>query len=159
MKNFTLTFLAVFIAIGLALFGYDQLIVKPRELKQAEAEKVDLSSAKSQAQEIANQFDQSVKETIGNASKTMNAQTGDMQQRALAADALARASMVKTMIAEYFQTNGQWPKNYRELGMASPEAYAGGAVKKIAVENKGVIAITLIDKFEPGSMIKLTPRS
>jgi hypothetical protein len=159
MKQFAITFAAVLIAAALALFGYDYFIVKPRAALQAQAAQIDLSKAKLEAQDIADNLDAAVNQTISNANDSMNAQTGEMQQRALAADALARGSMFKTALAEYFMSNGQWPKTHDESGLAKPESYAGGAVRSISVGEKGVVIISLNEKFEPGSKIKLIPEA
>ncbi len=157
MKQFIITFLAVFLAAALALLGYDHFIVKPREAAQAEAVQVNLSNAEQQAQGIANELDAAVTESVNNANETMIAQADEMQQRALAADALTRASMFKTALAEYFMSNGQWPKGQTEAGLAKPESYAGGAVSSISVAEKGVVVITLNSQIESGAKIKLIP--
>ncbi len=157
MKQFAITFLAFFVAAGLALLGYDHFIVKPREAKQAEAVLVNLGKAEQQAQEIANELDAAVTESVNTANETMIAQADEMQQRSLAQDALMRASMFKTAMAEYFMSNGQWPKGHAESGLAKPESYAGGAVSSISVAEKGVVVITLNEKIESGAKIKLIP--
>lgn len=159
MKQFAITFAAVLIAAALALFGYDYFIVKPRNAAQAEAIQVNLSEAQTQAQQIADNLDNAVTQTISNANDTMNAQTGEMQQRALAADALARGSMFKTALAEYFMSNGQWPKTHAESGLAKPESYAGGAVSSISVGDKGNVIILLNEKIESGAKIRLIPEA
>lgn len=159
MKQFAITFAAVLIAAALALFGYDYFIVKPRAAAQAEAIQVDLSQAQVQAQQIADNLDTSITQTISHANDTMNAQTGEMQQRALAADAIARGSMFKTALAEYFMSNGQWPKTHAESGLAKPESYAGGAVSSISVGDKGNVVILLNEKIESGAKIRLIPEA
>ena len=157
MKQFAITFLAVFIAAALALLGYDHFIVKPREASQAEAVMVDLSNAEQQAQGIANELDAAVTESVNTANETMIAQADEMQQRSLAKDALMRASMFKTALSEYFMSNGQWPKGQTEAGLAKPESYAGGAVSSISVSDKGVVVIMLNGQIESGAKIKLIP--
>ena len=159
MKQFAITFAAVLIAATLALLGYDYSIAKPRVASQAEAAQIDLSKARHEAQGIADNLDAAVNQTISNANDSMNAQASEMQKRALAADALARGSMFKTALAEYFMTNGQWPKTHDESGLAKPESYAGGAVKSISVGQKGVVVISLNEKIETGSKIKLIPEA
>ncbi|MEO8000966.1 MAG: pilin [Arenimonas sp.] len=159
MKQFVITFAAVLFAVAIALFGYDYFIVKPRAALQAQAVQVDLNNAQRQAQNIAHDLDAAVTQTISNANDTMNAQTGEMQQRALIADAIARGSMFKTALAEYFMTNGQWPKSHQQSGMAKPESYAGGAVSSISVGEKGIVIIALNEKVEAGAKIKLTPEA
>ena len=157
MKQFTITFFAVLAAAAVALLGYDHFIVKPRESAQAEATKVNLSLAEQQAQGIANELDAAVTESVNNANETMIAQADEMQQRSLAQDALTRASMFKTAVAEYFMSNGQWPKSQTDAGLAKPESYAGGAVSSISIAEKGVIVITLNGQLESGARIKLIP--
>jgi hypothetical protein len=159
MKQFAITFAAVLIAVALALLGYDYFIVKPRSALQAEAVQVDLSKAKLEAQDIAKDLDAAVTKTITQANDNMNSQAGEMQKRALMADAIARSSMFKTALAEYFMSNGQWPKSHDESGLAKPESYAGGAVSNISVGNKGTVIIVLNEKIEAGAKIKLTPQA
>lgn len=159
MKQFVITFAAVLLAVAVALLGYDYFIVKPRAALQAETVQVDLKNAQTQAQNIAHDLDAAVTQSVSNANDTMNAQAGELQQRALVADAIARGSMFKTALAEYFMSNGQWPKNHAESGMAKPESYAGGAVSNISIEGKGVVIITLNDKIETGAKIKLIPEA
>lgn len=159
MKQFAITFSAVLLAATLALLAYDHFFVKPRAALQAEAVQVDLSKAKLEAQNIADNLDAAVTKTISNANETMNTQTGEMQQRALAADAIARGSMFKTALAEYFMTNGQWPKTHAESGLARPESYAGGAVSSISVGEKGNVIILLTEKIESGAKIRLIPEA
>jgi len=159
MKQFAITFAAVLLAVAIALFGYDYFIVKPRATQQSETVQVDLENAQTQAQNIAHDLDTAVTQTISNANDTMAAQTGEMQQRALVADAIARGSIFKTALAEYFMTNGQWPKNHTESGLAKPESYAGGGVTSISVGEKGVVVIILNDKIENGAKIKLIPEA
>lgn len=157
MKQFAITFLAVFIAAGLALLGYDHFIVKPRETKQAEAVLVNLGNAEQQAKTIANELDAAVTESVNNANKTMITQADEMQQRSLAKDALVRASMFKVALAEYFMSNGRWPKTQAEAGLANAESYAGDAVSGISIADKGVVVITLNSQIESGAKIKLVP--
>lgn len=157
MKQFTITFLAVFIAAALALLGYDHFIVKPREASQAETVLVNLSNAKKQAQGVADELDAAVTESVNNANETMIAQADEMQQRSLAKDALTRASMFKTALSEYFMSHGQWPKSQTDAGLAKPDSYAGGAVSSISVAEKGVVVITLNAQIETGAIIKLIP--
>ena len=159
MKQFTITFAAVLLAVAIVLIGYDHFILKPRAAQQSETVQVDLNNAKSQAQNIARDLDTAVTQTINHANDTMNAQAGDMQQRALVADAIARGSMFKTALAEYFMSNGQWPKSHAESGLAKPETYAGGGVSSISVGEKGVVIIALNDKIEAGGKIKLIPEA
>jgi len=159
MKQFSITFAAVLMATAIALFGYDYFIVKPRAASQAELAQIDLSKAKLEAQAIADNLDAAVNQTINHANDSMNAQTGEMQQRALAADALSRGSMFKTALTEYFMSNGQWPKNHGDSGLAAPESYSGGAVKSISVADEGIVIITLNEKFETGAKIKLIPEA
>ena len=159
MKQFAITFAAVLIGVALALFGYDYFIAKPRAASQAEAAQIDLSKARLEAQGIADNLDAAVNQTISNANDSMNAQASEMQKRALAADALARGSMFKTALAEYFMTHGQWPKSHEESGLSKPESYAGGAVNNISVGEKGVVIISLNEKIEIGSKIKLIPEA
>jgi hypothetical protein len=157
MKQFAITFAAVFVAAALALLGYDHLIVKPREATQAEALLVNLSTAEQQAQGIADDLDAAITQSVNNANETMHMQANEMKQRSLAVDALVRASMFKTALTEYFMSNGQWPKTQTEAGLAKPDSYAGGAVGSITVADQGVVVITLNSQIDSGAKIKLVP--
>jgi len=159
MKQFAITFTAVLLAVTVALFGYDYFIVKPRAAAESQTAQMNLDHAQTQAQNIARDLDAAVTQTISNANDTMNAQSGEMQKRALAADAIARASMFKTALAEYFMTNGRWPRNHADSGLAVPESYAGGAVRSISVGDKGTVIVLLNEKIESGAKIKLIPEA
>lgn len=157
MNRFLITFLAVFMAVTLALLGYDYLIVQPREIDKTQKVEVQLNTAQIQAQDIAENLDATVQESVSNANERMNAQADELKQRTLATDALGRASMFKTALSEYFMSNGRWPKDGSEVGMSNPESYAGGAVNSISVHEKGVVVILLNDKIDSGAKIKLIP--
>jgi hypothetical protein len=159
MKQSAIAFAAILCAAAPALFSYGYFIMKPRAAAQTTVVQVDLTKAQiqDQAQGIANNLDAAVTKTMSKLSDTMGTPSSEMQQGALAADALARASSFKVMIAEYYLSHNQWPKYHADLGMAKPESYAGGAVDSISVEEKGIVVILLNDKIQSGAKIKLIP--
>ncbi len=71
MKQAALTFLFALLGTVIALFGYDRLVVVPREKANAEqiaaAAKLDLASARAQANEISEDLDKSVRKTLTDA--------------------------------------------------------------------------------------------
>jgi len=89
----------------------------------------------------------------------MNMQADEMRQRALAADAIARASLFKTALSEYFMSMGKWPESQSEAGLAAPESYAGGAVASISVVPQGMVVIRLNNQIENGAKILLVPEA
>jgi len=159
MKQFGIVFAAVFMATVLALLGYDEWIVKPREKAQVEAVQLDLGDAETKAKNIAKNLDTAVAQSVENAGNTMNMQADEMRQRALAADAIARASLFKTALSEYFMSMGKWPESQSEAGLAAPESYAGGAVASISVVPQGMVVIRLNNQIENGAKILLVPEA
>ena len=157
MNRFLITFLAVFMAVALALLGYDYLIVQPREAEKTKVVEVHLDKAEQEAKGIADSLDIAVQESVNNANESLNAQADEMQQRELANDALSRASMFKVALSEYYVSIGKWPKDQAAAGLAAPESYAGGAVSSISVAGNGIVTITLNDKIQAGGKIKLMP--
>jgi len=71
MKQAALTFLFALLGTVIALFGYDRLVVVPREKANAEqiaaAAKLDLASARAQANEISEDLEKSVRKTLTDA--------------------------------------------------------------------------------------------
>ena len=115
MKNFLPTFLAVLIAAGLALFVYDRFVLVPRLEAASQATEVNLANAREQARDIATELDASVERSVAGAKSAfdqqvaaedarraeMEKQAEQMRATAQAAEALARASVMKTALVEY----------------------------------------------------------
>ena len=172
MKNFLPTFLAVLIAAGLALFVYDRFVLVPRLEAASKATEVNLANAREQAQDIATELDASVERSVAGARSAfdeqvaaedarraeMEQQAEQMRRTAQAADALARASVVKAALAEYYMSMGQWPTRTSDIGLGQPADFAGGPVASINLEAQGVIAIELKPEVAVGARLRLVPR-
>lgn len=173
MKNFLPTFLAVLIAAGLALFVYDRFVLVPRLERASQATEVNLANAREQAKDIASELDASVGRSVAGAKSAFEEQAAaedarraglekqaeQLQGTAQAADALARASVMKVAIAEYYMSMGEWPKQTTDVGIGQPTDFAGGPVSAITIEPEGVIAITLKPDVAPGARLRLVPRA
>jgi hypothetical protein len=172
MKNFLPTFLAVLVAAGLALFVYDRFVLAPRLEKVSETAQVNLADAREQANQIATELDASVERSVADAKTAfdeqakaederraeLEKQAEQMKATAQAADALARASVVKVALVEYYMSMGQWPTRTTDIGMGQPEDFAGGPVAAISLEPEGVIAIRLKPEVAVGAQLRLVPR-
>jgi hypothetical protein len=172
MKNFLPTFLAVLVAAGLALFVYDRFVLAPRLEKVSEAAQVNLADAREQANQIATELDASVERSVADAKTAfdeqakaederraeLEKQAEQMKATAQAADALARASVVKVALVEYYMSMGQWPTRTTDIGMGQPEDFAGGPVAAISLEPEGVIAIRIKPEVAVGAQLRLVPR-
>lgn len=166
MKQFILTLVAVLVGGFFALLGYDQFVVKPREAAAAKADaqaqaksQVDLGRARTEAKEVAAKVEASVQRSVENTRQTMDAQAAQMDQRALVADAVQRATMFRVALTEYYQSNGRWPADADEAGLPSPSEMRGGAVRTVALGAQGVVTIALDDRFGAGSAIMLKPKT
>ena len=73
-------------------------------------------------------------------------------------EALARASVMKTALVEYYMSMGQWPAKISDVGMGQPGDFAGGPVASIHLEPEGVITIALKPDVAPGAQLRLVPR-
>lgn len=72
---------------------------------------------------------------------------------------LQTASMIKTMVAEFYLTEGRFPRSNTILGLQQPTAYANEQVKSITVGKGGRITIvyTALSGKDNGA-INLTPK-
>ena len=161
MKQFILTMVAVLIGGFVALLGYDQFVVKPREAAASAAEQatsqLDLGRARSEAKEVTAEVEAAVQRSVDNARQTMDAQAAEMNQRGLVSDAVQRATMFRVALTEYYQTNGRWPGDADEAGLPSPSEMRGGAVRTVTLGAQGTVTIALDDSFDAGSVIVLKP--
>lgn len=171
MKNFLLTFVAVLLAAGLALFAYDRFVLGPRLNSLEETERVALTEARQEAQQIAADLDAEVDRSVADAKAALDEQAAaearrreiqaaeaeKMGETAQAAEGLMRAGNFKVMVAEHYMSNGDWPRSLAELGQGRPGDHAGGPVAWIDIEPRGVIAIAFTDEVADGAMLRLTP--
>lgn len=172
MKTFLQTFLAVLVAAGLALFVYDRFVLAPRLDEAGKAAQVNLADARAQAQDIASELDASVERSVADAKSAFDEQAAaedarraelqkqgeQMKATAQAADALARASVVKVAITEYHMSMGAWPTKTTDIGIGQPTDFAGGPVASITIEPEGVIAIAMKPEVALAARIRLVPR-
>jgi hypothetical protein len=165
MKQFVIVLLASLTGMLIALLAYDRLIVAPREAArerqratQQQAQGVSLARADEQAQRIAHTLDASVDRSVDDARRSMEKLAAEQGRRGMAAQALASASMVKVQLAEYYMTEGRWPKNGAEAGIASAAEYGGGGVSGIDVGDEGRIVVRLNDRVAANARIRLTPQ-
>lgn len=96
MKNFLLTFTAVLLAAGLALFAYDRLVLKPRLEEVGRSAQVSLQEARNEAQEIAENLDAEVTRSVANAKTALDEQAAAETRRRdeqAAADTLQREAI------------------------------------------------------------------
>ena len=172
MKTFLPTFLAVLLAAGLALFLYDRVVLVPRLEVASQAAEVNIANAREQARDIAVELDASVGRSVANAKSAFDEQVaaedarraelekqGDQMRRtAQAADALARAQVVKVAVAEHHMVVGGWPTKTTDIGLGQPDDFAGGPVASIHLEPEGVISIRLKPSVAVGARLRLVPR-
>jgi hypothetical protein len=165
MKQFLATLIAVLIGGFLALLGYDHFIVQPREAAvarvdqpQAQAQ-VDLTGARTDAQQVAAEVEASVQRSVNGAREAMDTQAAEMERRALISEAVSRASMFRVSLVEFYFSNGRWPRNADEAGLPTPEEARGGAVRSVELGQGGSIVVMLDDRFAKGSKIVLRPRA
>lgn len=157
-RQFLITALAALLAVGAALWGYDHFVVQPRTAQADAGLRMYLSQARKQARQVADDLDTSVQRSVAGARQAMQAQADEQEQRRLAGAALAKASVFKTALAEYYMNTGAWPTNAASAGLPPPEASAGEAVRAIRLGVAGKIDIELGEPFAPGSSLNLTPR-
>ncbi|MFY2762958.1 pilin [Arenimonas sp. MALMAid1274] len=173
MKNILPTFLAVLLAAGLALFVYDRFVLAPRLEKAGEAARVSLDQAREEAQGIARELDASVERSVAGARAALDQQASDEEARrielerqakemrlsALAAEALARANMVKVGVVEHYMNTLEWPRDLAEIGMGQPADFRSGPVESIRLEPQGVILISMQSDVAPGGKLRLVPKA
>lgn len=171
MKNFLLTFVAVLLAAGLALFAYDRLVLAPRLHSLEGTERVALNEARQEAQQIAAELDAEVDRSVADAKTALDEQAAaearrreiqaaeaeKMGETAQAAEGLMRASSFKVMVAEHYMSMGEWPRSLADLAQGQPTDHAGGSVASIDIEPNGVIAIAFTDEAAEGAMLRLKP--
>jgi hypothetical protein len=170
-------FVTVTLAVVLALFAYDHFIVAPRLAEFGESERVSLAEARDEATRIAEELDASVDRSVNDAQVALDAQAAEVDARraadaqrvaeeiakyrgnAQAAEVLSRASMLKTALAEYWMSMGEWPKDMAAIGMGAPDDFAGGPVARIDLEPNGVIAVRTTDAVAKGGIVRLIPEA
>jgi len=158
MKQLALSLLGSLLGVALALLLYERFIVQPREAKRAETAAVDLSRAAAEAKNITNSVDASIKQSVDGARQAFEAQAADQNKRRMAAEAVARTQMYKVALTESFATNGKWPATAAEAGLPQNNK-AGGAVRNVAVGERGTITVAFDGNFAEGALLQLVPQA
>jgi hypothetical protein len=164
MKQFFITLAAVLIGGFLALLAYDRLVVAPREAAaaaKAGAERAaaqasvspDFTRAREDAREVADAVEASVQRSVATARDAMRTQADEMDRRAMIGSAISRATMFRVAVAEYYQTNGRWPRTSEDAGLPSSEEMRGPGVAGIALGENGAVVVALDDTLAAGSRI------
>ena len=81
----------------------------------------------------------------------------DYTKRSNVTEGLSLAGGVKTAVAEYYSSQGEWPTNNTLAGLAPAGNIQGNAVNSVGVGANGVITITYNTKVQAGNTIILTP--
>lgn len=157
MKQAVLSLLGTLLGVGIALLAYDRFVVQPREAKRAEAGTLDLAQATEDARKITEGVDASVKKSVDSAQQAFDAQAADQNKRRMAAEALAQTQLYKVALAESFMANGKWPARASEAGLQQNNANAGGAIRNIAVGDRGLVTVTFDGNFSDSARIDLVP--
>ena len=162
MKQALVTFLSALLGMAIALLGYDRLIVIPRAKINAEqiaaAAKLDLASARAQANQITEELDTSVRKSVADAQAALAQQTSESEQRRLIGMALALFSAPKVAIAEYYANSMAYPKTLAEAGFGS-ETASNEAVLALKLEANGVIAAQLRPVLGNNAVLRLIPKT
>jgi len=158
MPRITLVaFLGALLGVAGALLAYDTFVVQPRARAAETRLGLDLAEARNEARQITADMQASVDRSVAGVRQAMDDEARELETRALLADAVARASMFKTAIAEHRANNGDWPHDHGSAGLPSPDATAGGAVRAIRLGEAGLVDIELGAPFPAGSGIALIP--
>ncbi len=167
MKQFLITLVAVLIGGFLALLGYDHFIVKPREaaatakaateMPKRVPASVDLSQARAEAKQVADEVEASVQRSVDSAREAMQMQAKDADRRAMIVEAVSKATMFRASITEYYQSHGRWPRDADDAGLPPPEDMRSPGVTGIAIGERGTIVVTLDRSLAANSSIVLRP--
>lgn len=159
MKQLAISLFGTLLGIGVALFVYDHFIVQPREAKRAESATLDLSQAAEDAKKITQSVDASVKQSVDSAQQAFEAQATDQNKRRMAAEAIAQIQSYKVALTESFMSNGKWPAKAADAGLPQNDAKAGGAIRNIAVGERGTITVSFDGNFAEGALLRLVPQA
>ncbi len=159
MKQLAISLFGTLLGIGVALFVYDHFIVQPREAKRTEAATLDLSQAAEGAKKITRSVDASIKQSVDSAQQAFEAQATEQNKRRMVAEALSQTQSYKVALTESFMSNGKWPAKASEAGLPQNNAKAGGAIRDIAVGERGTITIVFDGNFAEGTLLQLVPQA
>jgi hypothetical protein len=177
IRTIPVLFVTVTLAVVCALFAYDRFVVAPRLAELGETDRVSLAEARDEAQRIAEDLDASVDRSVEEAQVALDAQAAAVDDRraadaqraqdelakfrgqAQAGEVLSRAAMLKTALAEYYMSMGEWPPDMAAIGLGAPDDFAGGPVAAIDLEPGGVIAVRVRDDVARGAIVRLIPHA
>jgi type II secretory pathway pseudopilin PulG len=157
MKQVVLSLLGTLLGVGMALLAYDRFVVQPRETKRAEAVTLDLAQTAEDARKISEGLDASVKQSVDSARQAFDAQAADQNKRRMASEAIAQTQLYKVALTESFMANGKWPARASEAGLQQNNTRAGGAIRNIAVGERGTVTVTFDNHFSEGARLELIP--
>ena len=82
----------------------------------------------------------------------------DYTKRTHVSEGLTLASGSKAAISEYYSSNGEWPANNANAGLAPATSIIGNSVRSVEVEvssGNGLITVTYNTKVEPGATVEV----
>lgn len=81
----------------------------------------------------------------------------DYTKRAHVSEGLSLAAGAKSAVTEYYSSEGAWPKNNGEAGLAVSSSIKGNAVDSVEVGQGGAITVTYNSKVGNEAKLTLTP--
>ena len=81
----------------------------------------------------------------------------DYTKRAHVAEGLSLAAGAKAAVTEYYSSEGTFPKDNPEAGLAGATDIKGNAVKSVGIGENGVITITYKSQVTDGAELTLKP--
>ncbi len=171
MKQFLTIIIASTIAVVIGLVAYDKFVVEKRLQRERdaaavslaalkaeaetlrEASRKDLRVAKSEAQMVAAEFDQSIQSSLNQARSQVAGQSAAQLRRMMVYSAIASTSMFKVAVTEFYLTEGKLPFSNHQIGFGAPIEYSTDAVRSIGVSPGGTITVTLNEKLAASSAV------
>jgi type IV pilus assembly protein PilA len=165
MKQFLIVIVAATIAVVIGLVIYDRVVVERRLQRERDVAAVSLAAlkveaetlreatrknirdAKSEAQSVAAEFDQSIQASLNSARTQVASTSQEYSRRALLYSAIASAAMFKVAVTEFYFSEGRLPFSNSQIGMSEPSSYANEALRAISVGSGGVVTLHLNEKL------------
>lgn len=116
------------------------------ELAAQEAERAARQSAQlGQLVDQAKAESEALKSAIEDSQKQAREQTARAIRGARLAEGLSASMGARTAMLEAYQTNGKWPLNNREAGLAAPEGFQQHALQSVTVVPGGGLRLAYLD--------------